>query len=135
MDPEIRKFLSRLGFDIQVPIRRTMGRGVDTLVDRVTEEDRVGVGQLIMSAAARGDGLSKDQFPTEQHVDDFLALGYNFCFKDVSKNGKIYGFVNVYDSPLCRSTKPVLNAGEFDRKLCLNFKLLVYISDTTWNSA
>ena len=97
---------------IELPLRAKMGRGVDTLIDYVKGEDKAQLYSLFQSTASQGDGMSKDQFQTEKEVDDLLALGINFCCKDMDNHGKMIGFLNVYPSPLCRSNVPVMHAGK-----------------------
>ena len=98
---------------IELPLRAKMGRGVDTLIDHAKDEDKEQLYALFQSAASKGDGLSIDQFQTEKEFHALLAVGINFCCKDMDNNGKMIGFLNVYPSPLCRSNIPVMHAGKF----------------------
>ena len=96
-----------------LPVQCWLGRtgGIHTLIDFVREENKPCVSALIMATASRGDGLSKDQFQTQRDVDDLLALGVNLCLADRGNSGKLYGFLNVTPSPLCRSNVPIFAAG------------------------
>ena len=96
---------------IEVPLRCTMGRGVDTRIDYLKDDDKLEVYSLFKSAASRGEGMSKDQFQTQEEVDGLIALGINFCVKDMGNSGKLIGFLNIYPSPLCRSNVPLAHSG------------------------
>ncbi len=89
------------------------GKGVDTMVDHVRDEDKSQVYSLLTSVASKGEGLSKDQFQTQGQLDDFLRLGTNFCCKDIDRGGKLFAFFNVIPSPLCRSNQSLMQAGRF----------------------
>ena len=109
--------LKRLKFNksghIELPIQAKLGRGVEALIDHAKDEDKEQLYSLIQSAASKGDGMSTDQFQTEKEIHAFLAVGINFCCKDMDNNGKMIGFVSVYPSPLCRSNVPVMQGGKF----------------------
>ena len=101
---------------IELPLQAKMGRGVDTLIDYVKDADKTQLYSLFQSAATKGESISKDQFQTQTEVDELLALGVNFCCKDMDNHRKMIGFLNVYTLLQCVAA------------MCLSWMLVSFVS-------
>lgn len=96
----------------QLPVRRTICKDIDTLIDYVNDSDKEELYYLVRDIASEGGGLSRDQFQTRKQLEDLLAEGVNICFKDMGNTGKLFAYFTIYPSHLCRSNVPILCGGE-----------------------
>ncbi len=103
------KLLSKFAaykFPMRLVLAEHAAGGVDTLIDHVGPGDMAEVGAMITSPAAKAT-----LGPIPKRLEDFMSMGVNFCFKDMTRAGKVYAFTNVVESPLCRSNQPIMSAG------------------------
>ena len=82
----------------------------DVIVDRTSHEVLPRLHEFYMKFAYSTNGLSEDEFVDK---DDFItkALNRETYYARVSETDQIVGFLQGYPSPLCRSVKPIYNAG------------------------
>ena len=82
----------------------------DIIVDTVSKEVLPNLYDFYTKFAYSTNGISKDDFVDRE---DFItkALNRETYYARVSESDQIVGFLQGYPSPLCRSVKPIYNAG------------------------